>query len=237
MNSDESTQLEEQMEQTASKVSTIVSAALVALFWILDNTIDLILLLRQNTLAIKPTKRVTFSEQLKRDLFQQQDRRCMYCGIRRIIRNFEIDHRDPVARSGSNDPSNLQLLCSKCNSRKGVHTDEEFRLRYKDLLPPVVGRQRPIPPRSPIPQREFANATRETQPAAGVRTYRANKYLTPKQRIVSGAAIAGGIVGVVWFLAVSRLSEDLALIGGIVIGVGIWAGLYLRANHTGKLDQ
>ena len=233
----EPTDLDGQVEQKASKASIVVNATLVAVLWILDWTIDLILYLRQNKLAIEPTKRVGFNEQLKRDLFRRQDRRCMYCGVRRILRNFEIDHIHPVARGGSNDRSNLQLLCSACNARKGVHTDKEFRLRYSTLLPPLAEGRRPAPPQSPIPQKEFSRITRETQAATGVRIYRANKYLTPKQRIASGAPVAGGIVGVIWFFAVGTLSGELGLIGGIVIGVSIWAGLYLRARYTGKLDQ
>ena len=213
------------------------------MFWILDAAINVILYLGQNKLAIKPTKRVSLSPQLKRDLFREQDRRCMYCGVRRILRNFEIDHIHPVARGGSNDSSNLQVLCGACNSRKGVHTDEEFRLRYKGLLRVAVEGRKPKPPKNPIPQKEFIRVTRETTAAAGVREYRANKYLTPKQRMVSGAPLAGAMVGVGWLfgwaLIFPNLSivGELALFGGVLIAVSIWAGLYLRAVYTGKLEE
>lgn len=54
-----------------------------------------------------------------------QDMRCAYCG-QAISDSYHIDHKDPVSRGGTNDPSNLQATCPKCNMAKGAMTDEEF---------------------------------------------------------------------------------------------------------------
>jgi 5-methylcytosine-specific restriction endonuclease McrA len=45
----------------------------------------------------------------------QRDR-CACC--RDKLRDFHIDHRTPLSLGGSNDPSNLQLLCPPCNLKK-----------------------------------------------------------------------------------------------------------------------
>jgi 5-methylcytosine-specific restriction endonuclease McrA len=39
---------------------------------------------------------------------------------------MEIDHVVPVARGGTSAIENLQVLCSRCNNRKGGMTMEEF---------------------------------------------------------------------------------------------------------------
>lgn len=43
--------------------------------------------------------------------------RCACCGS--SDGDLAIDHIKPVSRGGGNDPDNLQLLCTSCNSKKG----------------------------------------------------------------------------------------------------------------------
>ena len=83
------------------------------------------------------TERKRFNAELKKKLSEKQDGRCMYCGRRPSLDFMEIDHKNPIkprspnGKSGSNNPRNLQLLCGKCNKRKGNKTDKEFRRMYK----------------------------------------------------------------------------------------------------------
>lgn len=51
-------------------------------------------------------------EQLKK----MQRNKCACCSGKLI--EFHIDHRTPLSRGGTNDPTNLQLLCPPCNLRK-----------------------------------------------------------------------------------------------------------------------
>ena len=51
-------------------------------------------------------------------LFDRQRGQCALCGVS-IYAGFHVDHRMPICRGGSNNPDNLQLLCARCNLRKG----------------------------------------------------------------------------------------------------------------------
>jgi hypothetical protein len=57
-------------------------------------------------------KRLRF-EIFKRDHFQ-----CVYCGRTPPVVVLEVDHMDPVAAGGTNDPSNLFTACEACNAGK-----------------------------------------------------------------------------------------------------------------------
>lgn len=41
---------------------------------------------------------------------------------------LNFDHVLPLAKSGTNDPANLQLLCEECNKTKGTSTNKGERL-------------------------------------------------------------------------------------------------------------
>ena len=90
-------------------------------------------------------------------MYTEQKGRCMYCGAKRQVPEFDIDHRTPRARGGSDAMSNLQLLCRPCNTRKGSITDGEFRRRNK--LPTVRGSNGP--PTKVIPQTHFEDRTKD----------------------------------------------------------------------------
>lgn len=54
-----------------------------------------------------------------------QHGRCAYCQ-RYVGSTYHIDHKLPITRGGTNDLSNLQLTCPRCNMRKGTLTHDEF---------------------------------------------------------------------------------------------------------------
>ena len=101
---------------------------------------------------------------VKNHLFMAQKGRCAYCGRTHRMRFLEIDHKWPVSRGGGDEIANLHLLCTPCNMRKGIQSDEEFRSRYWRLLPDDDSIPYP-----PIPQDDFAGQTQYTRASTEVR--------------------------------------------------------------------
>ena len=52
--------------------------------------------------------------------------RCAYCGAAGPL---EPDHRVPLARGGTNFIENILPACHRCNARKRLLTEDEFRAR------------------------------------------------------------------------------------------------------------
>jgi 5-methylcytosine-specific restriction endonuclease McrA len=51
---------------------------------------------------------------------------CLYCQRVLSVKNFSVDHRQPVIRGGSWELSNLAVCCDTCNCAKGSVTEIEF---------------------------------------------------------------------------------------------------------------
>ena len=72
--------------------------------------------------ASVPAVRAPISRALRNQIYARDRYTCQKCGAKKGERGVQlvIDHKKPVARSGTNDPNNLQTLCSLCNSKKGA---------------------------------------------------------------------------------------------------------------------
>jgi HNH endonuclease len=64
----------------------------------------------------EPRKREPIPEDVQRLVFRRDEGRCQQCGSKELL---QFDHVIPFSMSGSNEPENLQLLCSRCNREKG----------------------------------------------------------------------------------------------------------------------
>lgn len=62
--------------------------------------------------------------QLRAFIFQRDGLACNYCGT--VRPDNHIDHVEPVARGGSNHPSNLVVACPRCNMSKGAKSLKEW---------------------------------------------------------------------------------------------------------------
>jgi 5-methylcytosine-specific restriction endonuclease McrA len=58
-----------------------------------------------------------FTQEQWRDLCARHDNKCLCCGK---VGRMTIDHVVPLAKGGSNDISNIQPLCLRCNLSKGT---------------------------------------------------------------------------------------------------------------------
>lgn len=56
-----------------------------------------------------------------------QNNRCWWCDS--VLVKFEVDHRIPISKGGSDDASNLCLTCVTCNRSKGAKLPQEWNGR------------------------------------------------------------------------------------------------------------
>ena len=203
--------------------------------WLADVSIRIMLRTRANERRIRPTERVPWPRGLKRKLMRRQNNTCAYCGHRRISSSMEIDHITPVVRGGSNDESNLQVICRPCNMRKGIQTDEEFRTRYARLVP----QRRLTPPGRRISQSEFTAETRRTIQTDTVRHFRRTRFISRRQKINGGCLILGIVIGLVTVFALASWGAEgfLLLIPAVILGVGVGGGVWFRALMTGAMIE
>jgi 5-methylcytosine-specific restriction endonuclease McrA len=57
--------------------------------------------------------------------YKSQKGRCWYCG-KKVGDKYEVDHRVPLSRGGSNAPENLVIACQFCNRSKGAKLVHEW---------------------------------------------------------------------------------------------------------------
>ena len=215
--------------------STIVAWAVLASLWTADLLIKVMLTTRSDERRIRPTGRVTWPRGLKQQLMRRQDNTCVYCGHRRTARTLDIDHMTPVVRGGSNDPSNLQVICRPCNQRKGLQTDQEFRTRYRRLVP----LRALTPPRRRITQHEFREETRSTGQSETTQQFRRTRFISKRSKVSSGCMILGIAVGAIVLFALASAGADgyLLLLPSVVLGGGVGIGVWIRAYRTGAMIE
>ena len=133
-------------------------------------------------------RRMVFPRSVKNNLFMAQKGRCAYCGRLHRVRHRVLDLKGTAGSRGGDEIDNLQLLCTPCNMRKGIQSDEEFRHRYWRLLPGDGSIPSP-----PIPQEVFTSETQVTMAPYAVRLSTASASPLP-ERVADGHKLWCGLL-------------------------------------------
>ena len=79
------------------------------------------------------TPRIAIPANVKKYVFDRNSYQCQSCHtIDLTAKTLQVDHIIPKAKGGSDDFSNLQTLCAKCNRQKSDKLDPRFRRLYSD---------------------------------------------------------------------------------------------------------
>ena len=68
------------------------------------------------------------SRTAEKAIYEKFQHRCEICGRETAFDEGEVDHIKPKTKGGTDEPSNLQWLCHRCNKFKGsTRTNDEVR--------------------------------------------------------------------------------------------------------------
>ena len=158
--------------------------------------------------------------------------RCALCGVEAQERFLEVDHIVPRSRGGTNDVSNLQALCWKCNANKGNRDDTDFRLLDQVEASQVAGCpfcefDRPI-----VAENRFGVAVRDAHPVTPLHT-----LVVPRRHVGSYFELSGPERNLVHDLVATvraGVLEEDRTVAGFNVGVndGADAGQTVQHSHV-----
>lgn len=95
---------------------------------ICDNKINQYIVQRGEAIwSHRDQRRKPVSGSVRYNVLKAAKGRCELCGVSKDARALDVDHIIPKSTGGSDDLTNYQALCWKCNSNKGNRDDEDFR--------------------------------------------------------------------------------------------------------------
>jgi 5-methylcytosine-specific restriction endonuclease McrA len=84
------------------------------------------------------TEKQKIPTRLRRQVTKRDGYHCVYCDEDLTHKEIHLDHVIPESQGGPTTYDNLQVTCKKCNTAKGILTEEEFvsklRKRAQNIL-------------------------------------------------------------------------------------------------------
>jgi 5-methylcytosine-specific restriction endonuclease McrA len=79
------------------------------------------------------TPRINLPPEVRKHVFERNNYQFQSCQqIDLTTKNLQVDHIIPLAQGGTNEFSNFQALCAKCNREKSAKHDSRFRRLYSE---------------------------------------------------------------------------------------------------------
>lgn len=80
------------------------------------------------------TKRKVFTQEERAEIYRKTKGYCYLCGDFVDYNNFEVEHKIPLSKGGTNDIDNLFCSCHVCNSIKQDIYPEDFMERITKIF-------------------------------------------------------------------------------------------------------
>jgi hypothetical protein len=95
-------------------------------------------LLKENShlQSTKKSTRVKISDSIRQRIAQDQSRQCKQCNTL-LTSVFQIDHKTALRFGGTNDPSNLQALCTECHVNKS-RVESKYQQKINEFIESTI---------------------------------------------------------------------------------------------------
>lgn len=72
---------------------------------------------------------------IRQKIYNAYSQECVYCHEELDVYNMGVDHIVPLEAGGTNNMRNLQIICQRCNTRKGPLKHMEYIFLLKAIQP------------------------------------------------------------------------------------------------------
>lgn len=89
----------------------------------------------------KKRKRKKFTKEERKIIYQKNDEICYLCGGNITLSSFEIEHRIPKSKGGTDDLNNLFPCCHCCNTIKHDIYPDDFEKKISQIFLYQMGKR------------------------------------------------------------------------------------------------